>query len=49
MAEDTFVSTRGGKFRTNRFPGFFGGSTDEATGNLVPRPSREQPQPARGR
>ena len=48
MAEDTFVSTRGGKFRTNRFPGFFGGSTDEATGNLVPGRRVSNPNPLAG-
>lgn len=33
MAEADVITTSGGRFRTNRYPGFYSGGTDRSTGN----------------
>lgn len=46
MPETVTPATRQTRFRTSRFPGFYGGTTDPATGNLVAQQPRANPNAA---
>ena len=48
VPETDTISRPSTRFRTNRFPGFYGGSTSPTTGNLVPGPRTDNPQSASG-
>ena len=48
VPETDTISRRSSRFRTNRYPGFVGGSTSPTTGNLVPAPITGNPQSASG-